>query len=80
MTDSFLASQAAVFFVAGFETSSTTIGNALYELALNPDIQDKLRNEIKESCAKHGPVVTYEQLKELHYLDKVFRGVYFWMS
>ncbi|XP_033326756.2 putative cytochrome P450 6a14 [Megalopta genalis] len=76
LTDSFLTSQAFVFFVAGFETSSSTIGHALYELALQPDVQDKLRKEIRENLeenAREGKSLTYEQVKEFKYLDAVFR-------
>lgn len=66
--------QAFGFFVAGFETSSTTMANALYELALNPDIQDKLRQEINEHFAKHNGEFKYEYMKDMTYLDKVYRG------
>ncbi|XP_025073878.1 cytochrome P450 6B2-like, partial [Pogonomyrmex barbatus] len=71
LTDNLIASQAFVFFLAGFETSSTTMSNALYELALNPKIQDKLRAEIDECYAKHGERLTYDNIKQLDYLDKV---------
>lgn len=75
MTDSLLASQAFVFFLAGFETSSTTMSNALYELALNFQIQDKLREEINQQYAKHGNNLIYENIKHMTYLDKVFKGM-----
>lgn len=73
ITDTLLAAQASVFFAAGFETSSTTMAHALYEMALNPDIQDKLRNEMKEFHAKNNGNLKYEDIKEMKYLDKVFR-------
>lgn len=76
MTDSFLASQTFAFFVAGFETSGATIASALYELALNQHIQDKVREEINQTYAKHDSI-TYENIKEMIYLDKVIKGMLF---
>ncbi|XP_024867536.1 probable cytochrome P450 6a13 [Temnothorax curvispinosus] len=73
LTDSLIAAQAFVFFAAGFETSSTTISNALYELALNQKVQDNLRQEIDEMYAKHGENLTYDDIKKMDYLDKVFK-------
>ncbi|XP_015434777.1 PREDICTED: probable cytochrome P450 6a13 [Dufourea novaeangliae] len=73
LTDSLLSAQALVFFLAGFETSSTTMSHSLYELAMNNDIQDKLRNEIRENFAQHGETLTYERVKQMKYLDWVFR-------
>ena len=75
MTDDLMAAQAFVFFLGGFETSSTTISNALYELALNYSIQDKLRKEIKEELEKTGRELTYESVKNMKYLHKVFQGM-----
>jgi cytochrome P450 family 6 len=69
-----LASQAFIFFSAGFETSATTMTFCLYELALNPDIQDRLRNEIDTVLKKYGGSVTYEGIQEMKYLDKVISG------
>ncbi|KAH8275378.1 hypothetical protein KR026_006051, partial [Drosophila bipectinata] len=66
-----LLAQAFIFFVAGFETSSTTMGFALYELAQNQDVQDKLRKEIKDVLAKNNNEVTYEGIKEMKYLEQV---------
>ena len=48
MTNLEVAAQSFVFFVAGFETSSSTMTFCLYELSKNQEIQDKLRHEIKE--------------------------------
>ncbi|XP_071646418.1 cytochrome P450 6a8-like [Temnothorax longispinosus] len=73
LTDNLIASQAFVFFIAGFETSSTTISHALYELALNQNIQDKLREEIDEVYTKHSGDLIRDNIKAMDYLDKVFK-------
>jgi cytochrome P450 family 6 len=69
-----LASQAFIFFLAGFETSSTTLSFCLYELAVNPDIQTKLREEIDVSLSKMGGQITYDGVQSMKYLGQVIDG------
>jgi cytochrome P450 family 6 len=69
-----IAAQVFVFFIAGFETSSSTMTFCLYELALNPNIQDRVRNEIDTVLKRHGGNITYESVFEMEYLDKVVNG------
>lgn len=52
------------------------MGHVLYELAQNQDVQDKLRQEIRETYKKNGGTLTYADIKEMKYLDKVFKGTY----
>ncbi|XP_017071563.1 probable cytochrome P450 6a19 [Drosophila eugracilis] len=66
-----IAAQAFIFFLAGFETSSTTMGFALYELASHQDIQDKLRREVDTVLAKHNGKLYYDSMREMTYLEKV---------
>lgn len=73
LTDGLLAAQAFVFFAAGFETSSLTISHALYELALNQAIQEKLRKEIRDVCKACDGDLTFEVITQMSYLDKVFQ-------
>ncbi|XP_069672362.1 probable cytochrome P450 6a13 [Periplaneta americana] len=66
-----LAAQVFVFFIAGFETSSTTMQFCLYELSVNPEIQERLRDEINTVLIRHDGKVTYEAINEMAYLDMV---------
>jgi cytochrome P450 family 6 len=63
-----------MFLAAGYETSGTTLSYALYELALHPDIQSRLREEIKQVLGKHHGQLTYEGIHEMSYLDMVVSG------
>ncbi|XP_017069282.1 probable cytochrome P450 6a20 [Drosophila eugracilis] len=66
-----IAAQAFIFFLAGFETSSTTMGFSLYELANNQDIQDKLRIEVDSVLKKYDGKLSYDSMREMTYLEKV---------
>lgn len=46
-------------------------------MILNPNIQDKLRKEMKEFHTKNNKNLTYEEVKKMKYLDKVFKGIFF---
>lgn len=69
-----ILAQAFLFFVAGYETSSTAMGFGFYFIARHSDVQKKLREEIKTVKAKHGGKIDYEALMEMTYLNQVFNG------
>ncbi|XP_046382741.1 cytochrome P450 6k1-like [Ischnura elegans] len=64
-------SQVVLFFGAGFETSSTTGSFALFELAANPKVQDRLTEEIDTTLEKYGGKFSYEAVQGMRYLDMV---------
>lgn len=70
-----MAAQCFVFFIAGFETSSSTMAFCLYELALQPDVQQRLRDEI-EAVTKEvsNGEVTYDAIAQMTYLEQVLSG------
>lgn len=70
-TDDMLLAQAFVFFIAGFETSSSAMSFALYELALQPELQDKLRKEINEVNERNNGKLTYESINSMEYMSMV---------
>lgn len=62
-----------IFFLDGFDTSSSGIAAALYELAANKDCQEKLRDEIREAIPDEEHF-TYDIINSLPYLDQVWHG------
>lgn len=69
-----IIANATLMFTAGAETVSVTLSYCLYELALNSDIQNKLRDEINLTNEKYGGQFTNEFLMDLHYADMVLDG------
>lgn len=69
--ETFLAGHAMSLFVDGTETSSNVLSYAMFELASNPQIQEKIYKEITENMAKHGGELTAEGLQEMTYLEGV---------
>ncbi|KAF2894714.1 hypothetical protein ILUMI_11459 [Ignelater luminosus] len=71
ITDDVMTAQAVVFFLAGFDTVSTAMSYTAYELALNPDIQERLQKEIDETWQKCNGNIVYDDLMGMKYLDMV---------
>jgi len=64
-----MADQVSIFFLAGHETSAAALGWALYLLALNPDVQEKVAAE----AALLGPEPEFSDLSKLRFTRDVFR-------
>ena len=73
LTDDEIVAQCVLFLLAGFETSSNTLGFTLYYLAVNPDIQDKLRTEIKDAIESNAKKPLYDVAQHIEYLDCVIK-------
>ncbi|XP_060523283.1 cytochrome P450 9e2-like isoform X2 [Cylas formicarius] len=71
LTDDVITAQALIFFIAGFETSSTLLSFLSYELALNPAIQKHLQDEIDETMKLNGGQIKYDELLKMKYVDQV---------
>lgn len=76
MTVKELAAHAYLFYLAGFETTSSTISYCMYEIAKNPDIQRKVQDEIDTVLERHGGQMTYDSLNEMKYLECCIDGEY----
>lgn len=69
-----IIAQAFNFILAGLESSNTTLSCCLYELALQPEIQSKARDEIRRVLKKYQDKLTEESLKEFVYLKQILNG------
>lgn len=72
LDDIMIAAQVFIFFVAGFETSSSATSFTLHELAYNPEVQRKAQADIDQALAKHGGKLSYDAVKDMTYLDWTF--------
>ena len=68
------AAAAFQMLLAGSETSATTITFALYELARQPEYQDRLRFEINKALADNNGVPDYDVNSKIEFLDLVVKG------
>ncbi|NWU99928.1 CP3A9 protein, partial [Upupa epops] len=68
LTDQEVLSQAFIFIFAGYEPTSNTLCYLAYELAMHPDVQQKLLQEIEAVLPNKAPL-TYEAMMQMEYLD-----------
>ncbi|KAG0442929.1 hypothetical protein HPB47_015466 [Ixodes persulcatus] len=71
LTKSEALAQCTMFFLAGRDTSATSLAHAIYLLALNPEAQAKLRKEADECFEKHGEELTLDVVAKLKYVHGV---------
>lgn len=69
MTIEQCAAQAALFYLAGFDTTASAIANCLFELARLPDLMQRLHSEIDSVLEKYDNVISYESINAMSFLD-----------
>lgn len=67
-------SHAFSFFIEGFETSGIVLSFALHALAKNPDVQQRLREELVEAMQRHNNELTFDAMQEVTYLEATVQG------
>ena len=70
LTNDQIIGQCMDYLVAGSETTTSTLAFTIYLLALNPDIQKKLRNQIKQRYSVND-ILTLDGIASITYLDMV---------
>ena len=67
-----LVSTGLIMLVAGYDTTKHALAYLTYQLAMNPDVQDRVYEEISEAMqANGGDLPSYAQLQDLEYTDMV---------
>ncbi|KAH8416009.1 hypothetical protein KR222_006331 [Zaprionus bogoriensis] len=71
-TDDEIVSQCFTFFFAAFENNAGVVCTTSYELLLNPDVQQRLYEEVKETHdALNGQQLSYDVVMKMKYMDMV---------
>ncbi|KAL1481571.1 hypothetical protein MTO96_015352 [Rhipicephalus appendiculatus] len=71
LTEEEALSQCVAFFIAGLDTISSVLAFTSYLLALHPDIQKKLWEEVDRCFKENGDVPSLDDVSKLKYLNCV---------
>ncbi|PNF31078.1 Cytochrome P450 9e2 [Cryptotermes secundus] len=69
--DDDITAQVVQFLLAGFDTAATLLYFASHLLAMHPDIQSRLQDEIDQTLKEDRGKLTYEAVHGMKYLDMV---------
>lgn len=69
-----ISAQATAFFTAGFDTISIAILLSIFELAKNPHIQKRARDEIETVLRDFNGELNYDATTKMLYLDQIISG------
>ncbi|KAG8732687.1 cytochrome P450-dit2 [Ceratobasidium sp. 423] len=73
MTEEEIIAHVNLLVFAGHDTTSGALARTFYLLAQYPDIQDRVREEVREAHRLYGRDLDYDQLNSLPFLDAVCR-------
>jgi cytochrome P450 len=74
LDDDIVVANCVLFIVGGFDTTQSLMLFATYSLALNPEVQEKLRAEVDSALEESDGELTYDGLNKIEYLDMVING------
>jgi len=73
LTDEEIVAQSVLFLLTGSDTTGNMLSFTVYFLAMNPDVQEKLRKHIKEAMDYNADESLYDVAKSIEYLDCVIK-------
>lgn len=69
LTEEEALSQCVAFFIAGLDATSSAVAFTFYLLALHPDVQQKLREEVDRCFEENGEEPSLDDVSKLKYLN-----------
>ncbi|XP_033729106.1 cytochrome P450 3A29-like [Pecten maximus] len=69
LTTDEIIGQSFLFFLAGYETTASLLSFSAYEMMCNPEVQDRIYEEIVEQLGEEEP--TYDNIGKLKYMELV---------
>ncbi|KAF5371664.1 hypothetical protein D9758_003587 [Tetrapyrgos nigripes] len=80
LTDAELTGQMTVLIFGAQDTTSSCLSRILYQLSINQDVQDKVREEIRTACSAYdhdadtsNTRLSYEEISSLPWLEAVIK-------
>lgn len=74
LTDEVITAQSMLFFLAGLDTTGSVLCFGVYLLALHPDVQNKLYEEISKVMKDKDGQIDYDSIVHMEYMDKFISG------
>merc|ERR1719381_264980 len=70
LNDDDVFAAAFVIMVAGYDTTGSLLAFASYQIAKNPEIQERLRQEVEDVIGMSDQL-KYEDVQKMNYMDQV---------
>lgn len=71
LTDAEIQANAFIALLAGYETTSASLGFITHLLVQYPEVQEKMRKEVDKLIAEEGENLDYAKVHKLQYMDQV---------
>ncbi|XP_055321750.1 cytochrome P450 4c3-like [Sitodiplosis mosellana] len=73
LSEDLVKDQIEAFLIAGYETSSNTVAYTVLVLAMHPQIQEQVFNELRSIFDTPDEQTTYDHIQKMHLLDRVIK-------
>ena len=72
LSEEVIMAQGIAFFIAGYESSSITLSTICYNLAKNPEVQDRVYEDISKVTEENDGLISHDTTSQMSYLEATF--------